>query len=269
MIVANKKVILFLSFFQLSLLGSVSVHAVPPGEEEGFSQGISRQPSLREIIPEELELPAIAPRTKGIFIQGAGGEETFNARPLTIGRDEINAIVEHAEMQALTSGTRQSYFLPVIPFDNSFWWGQNSTNITPQYLESMGDYGSLIAETGGEGTLRMLGSAKFLYIVLEAMEDTQVKTLTGLQMDAKAEAALAQFVTERGGNPGAITPAQLAAFGDDVKAQILEKSQPAVPTPVLREKLINAINKTLPSTKMKLRGLKERFVGSFSKENGE
>ena len=85
----------------------------------------------------------------------------------------------------------------------------------------------------------------------------------------KAEAALAQFVTASGGNPGAITPAQLAAFGDNVKAQILQKSQSAVPTPVLREKLINAINKTLPSTKMKLRGLKERFVGSFSKENGE
>lgn len=111
------------------------------------------------------------------------------------------------------------------------------------------EVGSLIAETGGAGALRMLGSAKFLYIVLEAMDDPKVKTLTGPQMAAKAEAALADFVTRRGGRPGAITLVELAAFGDDVKDQILQKSQPvastsaAASTSDLREILRNAIFK--------------------------
>jgi len=276
MMVVNKKVIIFLSLFQLSLLGSVSVHATLSGEEEGPSSGISThtQPSFSGMSPEEKEPPAIPPPVPprlSIFFPGAGGEETFKAHPVTIGRDEISAMVEHAKMQALSSGIRQSHYLPVIPFDNSFWWGQSSTSITPQYLETMGDYGSLIGETGGGGALRMLGSAKFLYIVLEAMDDPHVKTLTGPQMDAKAEAAIAEFVFKRGCSPGAITQAELAAFGNDVKAQILRKSQPvastsaAASTSDLRNTEKGYIQ-AIPAAKMRLMELKKSFVESFSKD---
>ncbi|MBX9785877.1 MAG: hypothetical protein K2Y08_00925 [Alphaproteobacteria bacterium] len=252
-IVTKKKVIILLSVFQLSLLGSVSVHAnLRSEEEEGSSSGISMQHSVSEMSSEEeiLAVPPPVPPRLSIFFLGAGGEETFSAHPRTIGMDEIGAIVELAEMKAQSSGRLKSYYLPVVPLEDSFWWGQSSSNITPEFLEGMGDFGSLIAETGGAGVLRMLGSAKFLYIVLEAMDDPHVKTLTGPQMDAKAEAAIADFVRTRGGRPGAITPVELAAFGDDVKAQILQKSQPVVSSPTLR----------------KLREFKRSFVGIFSKE---
>lgn len=254
-IVTKKKVIILLSVFQLSLLGSKSVHAVPPSEDIGPSSGISMQPSFSGISPEEKELPALpaqssrAQSSEGLFL-GAVGEEIFQSRPLTIGRDEVAAMLERAEFEALSSGRRESYYLPVVPFEDSFLWGQSSTNITPEYLEGMGDYGTLIAETGGAGALRMLGSAKFLYMVLEAMDDPHVKTLTGPQMDAKAEAAIADFVFKRGGRPGAITPEDLAAFGDGVKAQILQKSQPVISSPVMRA----------------LREFKENFVKIFLKE---
>ncbi|MBX9620629.1 MAG: hypothetical protein K2X28_01125 [Alphaproteobacteria bacterium] len=240
-IVTKKKVIILLSIFQLFLLESVSVHAVPPSEDivPGPSSGISMQPSFSGISPEEGQLPVTTPRSSaakssGGLFPGAVGEETFQARPLTIGRDEVAAMLERAEFEAISSGRQESYYLPVVPFEDSFWWGQNSTNITPEYLEGMGDFGTLIGETGGSGALRMLGTAKFLYIVLEAMDDPYVKMLTGPQMDAKAEAAIADFVFKRGGRPGAITPAELAVFGDGIKAQILQKSQPVPSSPVLR-----------------------------------
>jgi hypothetical protein len=273
-IVTKKKVIILLSVFQLSLLGSVSVHATLPSEDVGPSSRISMQPSFSGISSEEEGLsseismqhsisgmsseeeflavpPPVPPRLSILFL-GAIGEETFQASPLPVGRDMIDVMLERAAFEALSSGRHESYYLPVVPFEDSFSWGQSSTNITPEFLEGMGDFGSLIAETGGKSALRMLGSAKFLYMVLEAMDDPHVKTLTGPQMDAKAEAAIADFVSKRGGKPGAITPAELAAFGDDVKAQILGKSQPVVSSPVQRA----------------LREFRRTFVEIFSKERG-
>lgn len=248
-IVTKKKVIILLSIFQLSLLGSMSVHANLRSDEEGSSSGISMQHSVSGMSLEEEFLaapPPVPPRLSILFL-GAGGEETFPAQPLAIGSVMINAMIERAAEQSLLSGRQQTYYLPVVPFEDSFSWGQSSTNITPEFLEAMGDFGSLISETGGAGALRMLGSAKFLYMVLEAMDDPHVKTLTGPQMDAKAEAAIADFVSKRGGKSGAITPAELAAFGDDIKAQILRKSQPVVSSPVLRA----------------LREFRKTFVGIF------
>lgn len=249
--VMNKKVIILLSVFQLFLLGSVSVHANLRGEEEGSSSGISVPHSVSGMSSEEelLAVPPPVPPRLSILFLGAMGEETFQAKPLTIGKDVIDAMLERAEVEALSSGRLESYYLPVVSFEDSFWWGQSSTNITPQYLDSIGDFSSFIGETGGAGALRALGSAKFLYMVLEAMDDPHVKTLTGPQMDAKAEAAIAEFVLKRGGRPGAIIPAELAAFGNDVKAQILRRSQPvaatsgAASTLDLREILRNALFK--------------------------
>jgi hypothetical protein len=256
MMVVNKKVIILLSLLQLSLLGSMSVHAVPPSEDVGPSpsSGISMQPSFSGMSPEEefLAAPPPVPPRLNIFSPGTVGEEIFIAKALPIGRDVIDVMVERAAEQSLLSGRQEFYYLPVVPFEDSFSWGQSSTNITPEFLEGMGDFGSLIAETGGAGALRMLGTAKFLYIVLETMDDPHVKTLTGPQMDAKAEAAIAHFVFTRGGRPGAITPTELAAFGDDIKAQILRKSQPVVSSPLLRA----------------LTGFKRSFVEIFSKEGG-
>lgn len=254
-IVTKKKVIILLSILQLSLFGSVSVHANLRSEEEGSSSGIRMQHSVSEMSSEEREFSAIPPPVpprSSIFFLGTVGEDTFQAKPLTIGRDVIDAMVERAEFQSTLSGKQEFYYLPVVPFEDSFSWGQSSTNITPEFLEGMGDFGSLIAETGGAGGLRMLGTAKFLYIVLETMDDPHVKTLTGPQMDAKAEAAISDFVFTRGGRPGAITPAELAAFGDDVKAQILRKSQPVISSPVMRT----------------LREFKENFVKIFLREGG-
>ena len=248
-IVTKNKVIILLSLLQFSLLGSVSVHANLRSEEEGSSSGISMQHSVSEMSSEEEFLPApppTPPRLSILFL-GAGGEETFQARPLTVGRDVIDVMVERAAGQSLLSGRQEFYYLPVVSFEDSFSWGQSSTNITPEFLDGMGDFSSFIGETGGAGALRALGSAKFLYMVLEAMDDPHVKTLTGPQMDAKAEAAIADFVSKRGGKSGAITPAELAAFGDDVKAQILRKSQPVVSSPVLRA----------------LREFRKTFVGIF------
>jgi hypothetical protein len=208
------------------------------------------QPNFSGISPEEKELPAISPQASRSFSPGAVGEETFIAKALPVGRDVIDVMVERAAFEALSSGRQKSYYLPVVSFEDSFSWGQSSTNITPEFLEGMGDFESLIAETGGAGALRMLGTAKFLYVVLEAMDDPHVKTLTGPQMDAMAEAAIADFVLKRSGKSGAITPAELAAFGNDVKSQILRKSQPVVSSPVLRA----------------LREFKRSFVEVFSKE---
>ena len=245
MIVMNKKVIILLSLLQFSLLGSASVHANLRSEEEGSSSGISMQHSTSGMNSEE-EFLAVPPRSSIFFL----GADTFQAKPLTIGMDVIEAMLERAEFQSTLSGKQEFYYLPVVPFENSFSWGQSSTNITPEFLEGMGDFGNLIAETGGAGALRMLGTAKFLYIVLETMDDPHVKTLTGPQMNAKAEAAISDFVFKRGGRPGAITPAELAAFGDDVKAQILRKSQPVISLPVMRA----------------LREFKENFVKIFLRE---
>lgn len=253
-IFTKKKIIILLSIFQLFLLGSVSVHANLRSEEEGSSSGISMQHSVSGMSSEEelVAVPPPVPPRSSIFFLGAVGEETFQAKPLTIGMDVIDAMVERAEFQSTLSGKQEFYYLPVVPFEDSFSWGQSSTNITPEYLDAMGDFSSLIGETGGAGALRMLGSAKFLYMVLEAMDDPHVKTLTGPQMDAKAEAAIADFVFKRGGRSGAITPAELAAFGDGVKAQILQKSQPVVSSPVQRA----------------LREFRRTFVEIFSKEGG-